>query len=154
MTRIEPAQVERILKAARAAGKAADDEAGGGKAGEDAADEAALDPIAPEITIDDMTRVDLRIARIVEAKAVEGADKLVELTLDIGLETRTVLAGIKAAYAPADLVGRHTVMVANLAPRKMRFGTSNGMVLAAGPGGSELFLLSPDEGARPGMRVK
>ena len=95
---------------------------------------------------------------------MEGADKLVELTLDIGLERRTVLAGIKAAYDPAELVGRHTVMVANLAPRKMRFGTSNGMVLAAGgvagagaatgSGASELFLLSPDEGARPGMRVK
>ena len=155
MTRIEPAQVERVLEATREAAAT-----GEGTAGEDGADDATIPPIAPEIAIDDFTRVDLRIARIVAAKAVEGADKLVELTLDIGLETRTVLAGIKAAYAPDELVGRHTVMVANLAPRRMRFGTSNGMVLAAGPapeaggGAPELFLLSPDEGARPGMRVK
>ncbi|PIE34753.1 MAG: methionine--tRNA ligase, partial [Gammaproteobacteria bacterium] len=84
----------------------------------------------------------------------EGADKLLELTLDIGIETRKVFAGIKAAYDPADMIGRQTVMVANLKPRKMRFGVSEGMVLAAGPGGSELFILSPDEGATAGMRAK
>ncbi len=81
------------------------------------------------------------------------ADKLLQLTLDIGGETRNVFAGIKSAYAPEDLIGRHTVMVANLKPRKMRFGVSEGMVLAAGPGGSDLYILSPDEGAVPGTRV-
>lgn len=111
-------------------------------------------PIAPEITIDDFMKVDLRIARIVNAEHVEGADKLLRLTLDIGGETRTVFAGIKSAYAPETLIGRHTVMVANLKPRKMKFGVSEGMILAAGPGGSELFILAPDSGAKPGMRVK
>ena len=112
----------------------------------------ALD-LADEITIDDFMKVDLRIAKIVNAETVPEADKLVQLTLDIGGETRNVFAGIKSAYAPADLVGRYTVMVANLKPRKMRFGVSEGMVLAAGPGGSDLFILTPDEGAIPGMRV-
>ncbi|MFP4272925.1 MAG: methionine--tRNA ligase [Halothiobacillaceae bacterium] len=111
-------------------------------------------PVAEQIQIDDFMKVDLRVARIAAAEHVEGADKLLRLTLDLGGETRNVFAGIKSAYAPDDLVGRHTVMVANLAPRKMKFGVSEGMVLAAGPGGSELFILSPDEGARPGMRIK
>ena len=111
-------------------------------------------PLKPEIEIDDFNKVDLRIAMIVDAQPVEGADKLVELTLDIGLEKRTVFAGIKAAYKPQDLIGRKTVMVANLKPRKMRFGLSSGMVLAAGPGGSDLFILTPDAGADAGMRVK
>jgi methionyl-tRNA synthetase len=106
------------------------------------------------ISIEDFAKVDLRIARVVEAKAVDGADKLVQLTLDIGTEQRNVFAGIKAAYAPETLVGRHVVMVANLAPRKMRFGISEGMVLAAGPGGSDLFLLGVDSGAEAGQRVK
>jgi methionyl-tRNA synthetase len=114
----------------------------------------AKDPISAEIAYDDFARIDLRVARIVRAEAVEGADKLLRLTLDLGGETRNVFAGIKSAYAPEDLEGRLTVMVANLAPRKMRFGVSEGMVLAAGPGGSELFVLSPDDGARPGMRIK
>ena len=105
------------------------------------------------IEIDDFSKLDFRIARIVDAQPVEGADKLLQLTLDIGLEQRNVFAGIKSAYNPEDLVGRHTVMIANLKPRKMRFGMSEGMVLAAGPGGSDLFVLSPDEGATPGMRV-
>ena len=107
------------------------------------------------ISIEDFTRVDLRIARIVSAEAVEGADKLLHLTLDIGEErTRSVFAGIKSAYDPASLVGRLTVMVANLAPRKMRFGFSEGMVLAASGSAGGPFLLSPDSGAQPGMRVK
>ncbi len=106
-----------------------------------------------EITIDDFLKVDLRIAKIIAAETVPAADKLLQLTLDIGGETRQVFAGIKSAYEPADLIGRQTVVVANLKPRKMRFGLSEGMVLAAGPGGSDLFLLSPDEGAIPGMRV-
>ncbi|MDP4537217.1 methionine--tRNA ligase [Alkalimonas collagenimarina] len=111
--------------------------------------------IADTISIDDFAKIDLRVARIVHAEPVEKADKLIRLELDIGAgETRQVFAGIKAAYEPADLIGRYTVMVANLAPRKMRFGLSEGMVLAAGPGGSELFILSPDSGATAGMRVK
>lgn len=111
--------------------------------------------ISDTISIDDFAKIDLRVATIVDAKPVEGADKLVQLQLDIGGgETRQVFAGIKAAYAPESLVGRQTVMVANLAPRKMRFGLSEGMVLAAGPGGCDIFLLTPDQGATPGMRVK
>ncbi|MDX1676652.1 methionine--tRNA ligase [Arsukibacterium sp.] len=113
------------------------------------------EPISDTISIDDFAKIDLRVAKIISASAVEGADKLVQLQLDIGNgETRQVFAGIKAAYKPEDLVGRSTVMVANLAPRKMRFGLSEGMVLAAGPGGGDIFILSPDDGAMPGMRVK
>jgi methionyl-tRNA synthetase len=114
----------------------------------------AIEPVAETINIDDFAKLDLRIARIVSAEHVEGADKLLRLQLDLGNETRQVFAGIKAAYQPEQLVGRMTVMVANLAPRKMKFGMSEGMVMAAGPGGSEIFLLSPDDGATPGMRVK
>lgn len=122
-----------------------------------AATEAAtpgFEPLAPTINFDDFAKLDLRVARIVSAEHVEGADKLVKLQLDIGFETRQVFAGIKSAYDPADLVGRLTVMVANLAPRKMRFGMSEGMVMAAGPGGADIFLLTPDDGATPGMQVK
>ena len=105
-------------------------------------------------TIKDFGKVDLRIARIVRAEAVEGADKLLRLTLDVGvLGERQILAGIKAAYAPEDLEGRLTVVVANLAPRKMRFGVSEGMVAAASFGDGKPFLLSPDSGAEPGMRL-
>ena len=106
------------------------------------------------ISIDDFMKVDLRIARIIEAQPVEGADKLLQLTLDLGDGQRNVFAGIKSAYDPQTLEGKLVVAVANLQPRKMRFGTSEGMVLAAGPGGSDIFLLSPDTGALPGMRVK
>ncbi|MEO7402123.1 MAG: methionine--tRNA ligase, partial [Burkholderiales bacterium] len=112
---------------------------------------------AGTISIDDFIKVDLRIARIVAADHVEGADKLLKLTLDIGSETRTVFAGIKSAYDPATLVGRLTAMVANLAPRKMKFGMSEGMVLAASDADGKspgIFLLSPDSGAQPGMRIK
>ena len=113
------------------------------------------DPIAPTIQYDDFAKVDLRIAKIVNAEPVEGADKLLRLTLDIGEEkTRNVFAGIKDAYDPEKLIGRMTVMVANLEPRKMRFGISEGMVLAAGPGKKDLWILSPDDGAQAGMRVK
>jgi methionyl-tRNA synthetase len=108
-----------------------------------------------EITIDDFSKLDLRVARIARAETVEGADKLVKLTLDVGGATRTVFAGIKAAYAPEKLEGRLAVLVANLAPRKMKFGVSEGMVLAAsGEEGPGIFLVSPDSGALPGMRVK
>ena len=112
------------------------------------------EPVSDEITFDDFAKVDLRIAKIVNAEFVEGAGKLLRLTLDIGeTETRNIFAGIKSAYAPEALIGKHTVMVANLAPRKMKFGVSEGMVLAAGPGGKDLWILEPHEGARPGMRV-
>jgi methionyl-tRNA synthetase len=107
------------------------------------------------ISIDDFSKLDLRVAKIVSAEAVEGADKLLRLTVDLGGSTRTLFAGIKPSYDPAKLVGRLTVVVANLAPRKMRFGTSEGMILAAsGDQGPGVFLLSPDSGAQPGMRVK
>ena len=110
-------------------------------------------PVGDTISIDDFGRIDLRIARIVDAELVPDADKLLKLTLDIGIESRTVFAGIRSAYTPKELIGRLTVMVANLAPRKMRFGESQGMVLAAGDGGA-IYLLSPESGAMPGMRVK
>ena len=114
-----------------------------------------VEPIAEQIEFDDFAKIDMRIARIVKAEHVEGADKLLQLTLDIGEEnTRNVFAGIKSAYSPEDLEGKLTVMVANLKPRKMRFGLSEGMVMAAGPGGKDLWILEPHEGAQPGMRVK
>ena len=112
------------------------------------------DPIADTIAFDDFVKVDLRVARITKAESVPKANKLLQLTLDLGGETRTVFAGIKSAYKPEDLEGRLTIMVANLAPRKMKFGVSEGMVVAAGPGGEDIYLLSPDSGASPGMRVK
>jgi methionyl-tRNA synthetase len=114
----------------------------------------AQDPIADTISFEDFAKIDLRIARIVKAEHVEKANKLLRLELDLGGETRQVFAGIKSAYQPEDLVGKLTVMVANLAPRKMRFGMSEGMVLAAGPGGEEIWILEPHEGAQPGMKVK
>lgn len=112
------------------------------------------DPIASVISYDDFAKIDLRIAKILQAEHVEGAEKLLKLVLDIGTEQRQVFAGIKSAYAPEDLIGKLTVMVANLAPRQMRFGLSEGMVLAAGPGGKDLWILEPHAGAAPGMRVK
>ncbi|MDH3637939.1 MAG: methionine--tRNA ligase subunit beta, partial [Gammaproteobacteria bacterium] len=114
----------------------------------------AADPVADTITFEEFAKVDLRVARIVRAEPVEGADKLLRLTVDLGGETRNIFAGIKSAYAADDLEGRLTVVAANLAPRKMRFGVSEGMVVAAGPGGADLWLLAPDPGAIPGMRIK
>lgn len=115
----------------------------------------ADDPIQETISFDEFAKVDMRIALIQNAELVEKSDKLLRLTLDLGGETRQVFSGIRQAYPdPALLVGRLTVMVANLAPRKMRFGISEGMVMAAGPGGEDIFLLSPDSGAQPGMQVK
>ena len=115
--------------------------------------ELSKEPIADEIQFDEFAKVDLRIALIAKAEHVEKANKLLKLTLDLGGETRVVFSGIKSAYKPEDLEGKLTVMVANLAPRKMKFGLSEGMVLAAGPGGDELWLLEPHAGAKPGMRV-
>ncbi len=111
-------------------------------------------PATDLISIDDFNKVELKVAKIIKAESVEGADKLLQLTLDVGDGELRVFAGIKAAYDPATLIGRLTVVVANLAPRKMRFGVSEGMVLAAGPGAAEIFLLSPDAGAQPGMIVR
>lgn len=108
--------------------------------------------LAPEIKIDDFLKVDLRIAKIIEAEHVESSNKLLRLKLDLGAEQRQVFAGIKSAYDPESLIGKHTVMVANLAPRKMRFGVSEGMVLAAGDG-KDLYILEPHEGAVAGLRV-
>ncbi|MEO1880922.1 MAG: methionine--tRNA ligase [Methylococcales bacterium] len=113
-----------------------------------------FEAIADTIEFDDFAKIDLRIAKIIKAEHVEGADKLLQLTVDIGDETRNILAGIKSAYAPEDLEGKLTLVVANLKPRKMRFGLSEGMVLAAGPGGKDLWVLNPDQGAQAGMRVK
>ncbi len=113
-----------------------------------------MEPIADTIEFPNFAKIDLRVAKIAKAEHVEGADKLLRLTLDLGGETRNVFAGIKSAYRPEDLEGKLTVMVANLAPRKMKFGMSEGMVLAAGPGGEDLWILEPHEGAQPGMRIK
>ena len=150
MTRVDPKQIDTLIE---------------GPVNATAPQPAA--PIAPPalaaasasaagtISIDDFTKVDLRIARIVNAEHVAGADKLLKLTLDVGEgRERTVFAGIKSAYDPAQLIGRLTPMVANLAPRKMKFGLSEGMVLAASGDGPGIFLLAPDSGAEPGMRIK
>ena len=111
------------------------------------------EPIEAEIKIDDFFKVDLRVAEILEASHVEGSDKLLQFTVDLGGETRNIFSGIKSAYDPEQLVGRLTIVVANLAPRKMRFGTSEGMILCAGSGDDEIYLLQPDSGAKPGMRI-
>jgi len=143
MTRIDPKQVQALI--------GADEES-------PAPGKTSVNPgpaQAPTVSIDEFGKLDLRVAKIVSAETVEGADKLLKLTVDLGGETRTLFAGIRSAYDPAQLVGRLTVVVANLAPRKMRFGTSEGMVLAAsGDQGPGVFLLAPDSGAQPGMRVK
>lgn len=144
MQRVEQDKVDAMLNASRTALPSEEPPSSTGPL--------ADEPLAAEINFDDFIKVDLRVARIVKAAAVEGADKLLQLTLDIGGETRTVFSGIKSAYKPEDLEGRLTVMVANLAPRKMKFGLSEGMVLAAGDK-SGIYLLEPDSGAVPGMRV-
>ncbi len=157
MTRVDPKQVDALLGAEPPAATLTLTPPPKGRVagGEGAGGEGAAGEGSPQIGIDDFAKVDLRIARIVAAEAVEGADKLVRLTLDVGeAKPRTVFAGIKSAYAPETLVGRLTPMVANLAPRKMRFGLSEGMVLAASGDGPGIYLLAPDSGAAPGMRVK
>ncbi|WP_237134282.1 methionine--tRNA ligase [Pseudohongiella sp. O18] len=169
MKRAEMAQVEALLEASRT--EAAEtrkltaapvdqpgaDTAASAKAIEDS--QLAKEPIADEIDFNDFIKVDLRVARISKAAYVEGADKLLQLTLELGpdangeMVVRNVFSGIRSAYKPEDLEGRLTVLVANLKPRKMKFGLSEGMVLAAGPGGKDIYLLSPDSGAQPGMRI-
>ncbi|ACS84999.1 methionine--tRNA ligase [Musicola paradisiaca] len=144
--RIDGAQVQNMVDASKEEAAAAAKPVSGPLA--DA-------PIQGTIDFADFDKVDMRVARIEKADRVEGSDKLLRLTLDLGGETRQVFSGIRSAYPdPAALVGRLTIMVANLAPRKMRFGVSEGMVMAAGPGGKDIFLLSPDSGAQPGMQVK
>ena len=153
MTRIDPKRVDALLDIALAASPSP--AATRATAAVTSKGDTPTDAAGSRVTIDDFSKIDLRIARIVNAEAVDGADKLVRLTLDIGeANPRTVFAGIKSAYAPESLVGRLTPMVANLAPRKMRFGVSEGMVLAASGDGPGIFLLTPDSGATPGMRVK
>ena len=152
MTRVEREKIDAMIEESKEDLAAEAKVIGKGAAQKTA--NSAIDPIADTIEFDDFAKVDLRIARIIKAEHVEGADKLLQLTLDVGDGTRNVFAGIKSAYQPEDLEGKLTVMVANLAARKMRFGLSEGMVLAAGPGGKDLFILNPDDGAQPGMRVK
>lgn len=152
--RIDPKNIEAMIEASKedaAAEMAAKEQAEAAKsAGET---ELSKDPIVDEIEFDDFAKVDIRVARIISCEAVPKADKLLKFQLDIGGETRQVFSGIKSAYTPEELEGKLTVMVANLKPRKMKFGMSEGMILAAGPGGSELWILEPHEGAQPGMRV-
>jgi methionyl-tRNA synthetase len=153
-TRLDPEAVALLIEPApgAAAGTAAGT-AAGAAAGAAAGGASAAAPAS--ISIDDFARLDLRVARVVRAESVEGSDKLLRLTLDLGGEQRTVFSGIRAAYQPEQLTGRLVVMIANLAPRKMRFGVSQGMVLcASGDGGpGAVFLLAADSGAQPGMKV-
>ncbi len=163
MTRVDPKMLEALLGANSAAAQesapppvakvAAVAHGEGSTTPTAAAGNGPVASTAPTLSIDEFKRIDLRVARIVNAEPVEGADKLLKLTLDLGAETRTVFAGIKAAYDPAELKGRLTVVVANLAPRKMKFGVSEGMVLAASGATPGVFLLAPDTGATPGMKV-
>jgi methionyl-tRNA synthetase len=152
MARVDPKQLDALFETDKGPAIAA-------TAPPRASDTAALAAAAAvegnSISIDDFLRVDLRVAKVLSAELVPGADKLLRLRIDVGdLGEREILAGIRAAYAPAILVGRLIAVVANLEPRKMRFGTSEGMMLAAGPGGKDIFVLSPDTGAAPGMRIK
>jgi methionyl-tRNA synthetase len=161
--RVEPAQLEAMIDESKQEFKVTDPQA---VPPEDAA-APATDPVADSgaaieaeplvtdlISIDDFTKVDLRVARVVNAEEVPKAKKLVKLTLSLGGDnTRTVFAGIKSAYEPEKLIGRLVIVVANLAPRQMTFGLSEGMVVAAGAGGTEIYLLNPDSGAKPGQRV-
>jgi methionyl-tRNA synthetase len=142
LTRLEQQTVDAMVEKTKASAAAPTDNETDGQ------------PEPAVIDIDTFLHVDLRVAEVVAAEAVEGADKLIRVTVDLGGERRQVLAGIRSAYDPVDLVGRQVILVANLAPRKMRFGTSEGMLLAAGPGGQDIFLIGPDSGARPGMRVR
>jgi methionyl-tRNA synthetase len=139
LQRVEESAVEAILAEA--------------STGAQKMDETETDQADP-IELDAFLKVDLRVAEIVEAGFVDGADKLLRLKLNVGDGERTVFAGIRSAYQPESLIGRRVVVVANLKPRKMRFGVSEGMILAAGPGGGDIYLLSPDAGAVPGMQVR
>jgi methionyl-tRNA synthetase len=163
MTRVDPKQLDALFDADKEPAQAHRRPEAAKPASTPAAGPVDAAPAPPAaalegnnlISIDEFLRVDLRVARVVSADYVAGADKLLKLRLDVGeLGEREIFAGIRAAYDPAALIGRMIVVVANLEPRKMRFGVSAGMMLAAGPGGAEIFVLSPDAGAAPGMRVK
>jgi len=140
--RVDPVKVRAMIEASRAPAAAG---------GPTTQQEKTVDDF---IDLDDFLKIDLRVATVRQAERVEGADKLLRLTLEVAAGERTVLAGISSAYEPDQLVGRQVVLVANLRPRKMRFGTSEGMVLAAGSEDAGPFLISPDDGAQPGMRVR
>ena len=153
MTRVEMDKVNAMIEASK---EDAVEEMQLGKKAEKPSEKAAdssEEAITAEIEFDDFAKVDLRVALIKNAEHVEGAKKLLKLTLDLGFTEKQVFSGIKSAYQPEDLVGKMTVMVANLKPRKMKFGMSEGMVLAAGPGGKDIWLLEPHSGAQPGMRI-
>ncbi len=157
MTRIDPKLIDVLIEGPKTAAPPPPSQPNpvSGEGAKSPAAVGAGEAAAPPISIDEFSKVELRIARIVNAEHVDGADKLLKLTLDLGeSRQRTVFAGIKSAYKPEDLIGRLTPMVANLAPRKMKFGLSEGMVLAASGDGPGIFLLAPDSGAQPGMRVK
>jgi methionyl-tRNA synthetase len=155
--RLEPAQVEAMIAESKKEFAVTEPEPTASQTAvpADSGEPLAAEPlVAEQISIDDFTKVDLRVARVIAAEEVPKAKKLIKLTLSLGGdERRTVFAGIKSAYEPAKLVGRLVVCVANLAPRQMTFGTSEGMVVASGTGGTDIFLLSPDPGAKPGQRV-
>ncbi|HEY2894287.1 MAG TPA: methionine--tRNA ligase subunit beta, partial [Pirellulales bacterium] len=149
MQRIEAKQVQAMIEASRESAPETTK-----AAPQDGPEAFAAEPLAPQITIDDFNKVDLRVARVIAAEDVAKSKKLLQLTLSLGGdERRNVFAGIKGVYDPAQLVGRLVVVVANLAPRQMPFGVSEGMVVAAGPGGKDIYILSPDSGAVPGQRV-
>ena len=147
LTRVEREKVEAIVEASK------DTLVSSATSSRHADRQAAPLELMPEIDFETFSKIDLRVAQVVAAEAVEGADRLLRLTLDLGGETRTVLSGIRGAYAPESLVGRRAILVANLAPRTMRFGVSEGMILAAGPGGSDIWLADVDEGVPPGTRI-
>ena len=164
LTRVEPARIDAMVADSMETEEGSAPPTGAGEraretgapppGADDDSDGATSGGTGGRIDVSEFAKVDLRIGKILGATHVEGADKLLELRVDVGDEERTVFAGIRAAYSPESLIGRHVVVVANLAPRKMRFGVSDGMILAAGPGGSDIWLLDVDEGAQAGMRVK
>lgn len=161
MQRVDPKKLEAMIEESKPEAPATPEAAGpiatttpAASAPVDDGAALAAEPLAPECSIDDFTKVDLRVARVLNAEHIPEAKKLLKLTVSLGGDnTRTIFAGIKAAYAPEQLIGRLVVVVANLAPRQMKFGVSEGMVVAAGAGGTEVFVLAPDSGAKPGHRV-
>jgi methionyl-tRNA synthetase len=154
MQRVDPKKLEAMIEESKPTTPAPETAAAAPAASADDGAALAAEPLAPECSIDDFTKVDLRVARVLNAEHIPEANKLLKLTVSLGGDTtRTIFAGIKAAYAPEQLIGRLVVVVANLAPRKMKFGVSEGMVVAAGAGGKEVYVLSPDSGAKPGHRV-
>lgn len=155
LTRVDPRQIEAMIEETKASQETQETTTPNQSPAQSIDTPLIANPIAAEINIDEFFKVDLRVAKILEANQVEGADKLLQFKLDLGGETRNIFSGIKSAYDPKKLVGRLTVVVANLTPRKMRFGVSEGMILCASGGDNdkEIYLLEPDSGAKPGMRI-